>query len=304
MSNNYKELEDYQSFTKPAEVHKAVNSLIGILEGIKLDSVVNTLELEEVIHWCSLQRKFQNKFPFSEIIPMIDLALVDGVITEEEIEDILWLCKNVVHQDGFNMYYNVVTSSLQELQGIIHGVMADNVLTEQEITKMFSWMNDHEFLKGYYPFDEIYSLLISIKEDGIISDDEKNMLRAYFSHFIDTRSSYNINEIEMKELQSKYSVTGICVVDPQIIFEGRTFSFTGTSSKAKRSEIAELITNNGGIFNNNVTQQTDYLIVGNDGNPCWAFSCYGRKVEKAVDLRKNGSSILIVHENDFWDGVW
>lgn len=31
----------------------------------------------------------------------------------------------------------------------------------------------------------------------------------------------------------------------------------------------------------------------------WAFSCYGRKVEKAVQLRKDGSQVIIVHENDF-----
>ena len=36
---------------------------------------------------------------------------------------------------------------------------------------------------------------------------------------------------------------------------------------------------------------------------CWAFSCFGRKVEKAVDIRKSGGTILIVHESDFWDTV-
>ena len=34
----------------------------------------------------------------------------------------------------------------------------------------------------------------------------------------------------------------------------------------------------GGKFTNNVTNKTKYLIVGNKGNPCWAFSCYGRKI--------------------------
>lgn len=304
MSNNHKEINEYRKFTAPAEIHKSVNSLIGMLEGIKLDFVLNQMEVDEIVNWCNLQRRFENKFPFSEIIPLIDKALSDGILTEEEIEDILWLCKNVIHHDGFNTYYNVVTSALQELHGIIHGVMADNKLTETEVIRMFDWMEDREFLKGFYPFDEIYSLLIAIKSDGVISEDEKNMLKAYFTNFIDTRASYNINEMEMKELQSKYSVQGICAVCPEIIIDGKTFSFTGTSSKAKRKEIAEIITNNGGIFNNNVTQQTDYLIVGDNGNPCWAFSCYGRKVEKAVELRKNGHQILIVHENDFWDETY
>ena len=59
----------------------------------------------------------------------------------------------------------------------------------------------------------------------------------------------------------------------------------------------------GGIFKDSVVKNTDFLIVGDEGNPCWAFSCYGRKVEKAIELRKSGSKIQIVHENDFWDCV-
>lgn len=299
-----KEIDEYRQFTKPAEMHKAVNSLIGILEGIKLDSVLNQEELSEVINWCNLQRQFKNKFPFSEIIPLIDAALSDEILTAEEIEDILWLCRNVIHHDRFKTYYDVVTSSLQELHGIIHGIMADNMINDEEIVQLFDWMDDHDFLKGSYPFDEIYSLLIAIRQDGMISADEKNMLKAYLGNFIDTRASYNINREEIQNLQEQYSVEGICATCPEIIFDNKTFSFTGTSRKANRKEIAELITNKGGIFNNNVTQKTDYLIVGADGNPCWAFSCYGRKVEKAVDLRKNGQPIIIVHENDFWDEIW
>lgn len=303
MTKNFNEVEGYRVFTAPAEIHKAVNSLIGMLNGIQFDNVLKMEEVEEVVNWCNLHRRFQNKFPFSEIIPMIDSALEDEILTSEEIEDILWLCNNVIHHEGFNTYYDIVTSSLQQLHGIIHGVMADNIINDDEVILLYQWMEERDFLKGYYPFDEIYSLLTEIKKDGTFSQDERNMLKAYLGNFVDTRSSYNINEFEIKELQDKYLVRGICAVCPDITFENKVFSFTGTSGRAKRKEIAEVITNLGGIFNNNITLKTDFLIVGNDGNPCWAFSCYGRKVEKAVDLRKNGSSIIIVHENDFWDEV-
>jgi len=52
-----------------------------------------------------------------------------------------------------------------------------------------------------------------------------------------------------------------------------------------------------------VTRRVNYLVVGADGNPCWAYACYGRKVEKTVALRKKGSAILIVHENDVHDAI-
>lgn len=296
-----KNINEYRQFTKPAEVHKAVNSLIGILKGINLDNMLNELELEEVINWCNLQRPFADRAPFDEIIPMIDNCLEDGILTSEEIEDILWLCENILNPGSeFNEYYDVTTSSIQQLQGMIHGIMADNVISDIEIQRLMNWMSDNDFLKGTYPFDEIYSLLTSILEDNIISMDEKNMLKAFFATFIDMRSSYNLNESEFKELQENYSIGGICSTNPTIEFSGKVFSFTGTSTHGTRKEIAEIITNKGGIFNNGVTKKTEFLIVGGEGNPCWAFSCYGRKVEKAMDLRRQGQKIVLVHEEDFW----
>ena len=50
-------------------------------------------------------------------------------------------------------------------------------------------------------------------------------------------------------------------------------------------------------------RKTNYLIVGNAGNPCWAYACYGRKIEEAVALRKEGAQVTIVNETDFWDAV-
>ncbi|UII56677.1 BRCT domain-containing protein [Cytobacillus spongiae] len=303
MRKHYEEVEEYRVYGSKAEVHKAVNSLLGIISGIKFDGVVTTEELEEITNWCNLHRHLKKKSPFSEIIPMIDDALFDNELTSEEMEDILWLCQRVIKSDEFDDYYNMITSSIQQLEGILHGMLADNVLSDEEISQLSKWMEDREFLKGSYPFDEIDSLLVSARSDGIISQDERNMLTAFFANFIDTRISYNINEFEMKALQSKYSVNGICAVCPEIAFTDKTFCFTGTSTRAKRNEIARIIEDMGGSFTNTVTKKTDYLIVGGDGNPCWAFSCYGRKVEKAVQMRKEGSQIIIIHENDFWDEI-
>jgi NAD-dependent DNA ligase len=58
-----------------------------------------------------------------------------------------------------------------------------------------------------------------------------------------------------------------------------------------------------GIFKSSVSKNTDYLIVGNAGNRCWAYSCYGRKIEEAMDLRKSGAKVQIVNEVDFWNAI-
>jgi hypothetical protein len=63
------------------------------------------------------------------------------------------------------------------------------------------------------------------------------------------------------------------------------------------------VTSRGGWTHRNVTQDVTYVVVFDEGNPHWAFSCYGRKVEKAYTLRRKGHPISIVHEIDFWDAL-
>ncbi len=90
---------------------------------------------------------------------------------------------------------------------------------------------------------------------------------------------------------------------PEIIFLEQYFCFTGFSQKAKRGDIVKIIESPQGIYQKNVTHNLNYLIVGADSNPCWAFSCYGCKVEKVMNYRKQGDRAMIVHEFDFWDAV-
>ncbi len=295
-----KERSEYQKFTKPAELHKAVNTLRGLIAGINSDTQVGKKELDELINWCELQAPLRDRHPFSELLPVVESACSDGVVTADEAKDILWLCNNFADNSS---YYNMVTSSIQFLSGLIHGLMADGELGDSEISTLRSWIDVNDFLAGTYPFDEINSLLSVILEDKKITEDERNQLMAFFSNIIDFSTSANLSEKEFAQLREKYSVSGICAVCPEINFKEKTFCFTGESYRAKRSEIAEEVRSLGGIVKSSVNAKTDYLVVGNAGNPCWAYACYGRKIEEAVQLRKEGVPVVIVNETDFWDAL-
>ena len=293
------ETKEYRRYTGPAEFHKSINALIGMIEGIISDGVIDADETAELTNWYSLHRHLIDRHPFSEILPIVDRTLEDGIVEIREAKDILWLCEKYIGKG----YYDMTTSVMQQLHGIIHGIMANNRLTDSEITNLLSWMADYDFLRNTYPFEEIYSLLSSITEDGIITEDERNTLRAFFSDFIDLRESANLNEYELKDLKNKYSIQGICAYHPHIDIPDHLFCFTGASTRATRKEIGNIVKDAGGKFTDSVTKKVEYLVVGADGNPCWAFSCYGRKIEKAMEMRKAGSPILIVNENDFWHTV-
>ena len=215
-----KELEAYRNFTKPAELQKAINTLRGIVSGISSDRDVSNSEITELAHWCELHAELRNRHPFSELLPVVEGALSDGVITEEESKDILWLCNNFVDQSSF---YDATTSSIQFLQGLIHGILADGELSDLEVLSLKKWIDANDFLNGTYPFDEIYSMLYDVLEDGRISQEEREQLTAFLSNVIDFTSSYNLSENDFSELRKKYSVSGICATYPNITFQDKLY---------------------------------------------------------------------------------
>lgn len=289
---------NYRRYTTKSEAHKAFNSLKGIIEGISIDKKISQDEINELEMWCDKYENLVRSNPYNDLITNIQVIISDNIITEEEIKDMKWLCDKF--KDGFN-YYDVFTSDLQVLQGICHGILADGKIDGKEIIELNKWLDNNEHLTSYYPYDEICSLVKDVLEDGVIDEEEEKILKKYFSEFvivINPALQKKINH-DVKDIK----IGGICSKVNEIKFIDNQFCFTGKSSQISRNEIKNLIIEFGGKYVDSVSAKTNYLIVGNEGNPCWAYSCYGRKVEEARKQRKKGNQILIVHENDFWQEI-
>lgn len=303
MTLQHPDHDAYRKFTQRQRVDKAIHTLTGILRGISIDDKLNASEIAEVINWCREHRELENRAPFNELIPKLDEILADGVIEPEELEDLLWVCKNLSPESD---YYNEITNNIQILHGILHGILADDHISLTEAKELQLWLDEHNHMKGTYPYDELESILLAVLADRIIDEDEQEMLRRFFEDFIQYSFAKRIRK-ETERVKSGLSkekiLPAICAACPEIAFQSKAFTFTGSSKKAKRADIAKEVERLGGIFIPSLNQKTDFLVVGAGGNPCWAFSCYGRKVEKAAELRKEGHPITIVHESDFWDAV-
>ena len=303
MSLHHPDHKPYKGFTKRQRVDKAVHTLTGLLRGIAIDDELNALEVAELLNWCEEHKELVGRAPFNELIPHLKLMMQDGVVDPEELEDLLWLCKNLSPESD---YYDEITNEIQVLQGMLHGIMADDHVSLTEAKELQKWVDEHSHLKGSYPYDELDSLLLAVLADGMIDDEEQQTLKAFFEDFIQYSFSKRVKD-ETARIKSglslERSLPAICAACPEIEFESKAFTFTGTSMKGQRTELVDRVKSLGGSFSGNLTQKTDFLVVGARGNPCWAFSCYGRKVEKATEYRKKGQQIVIVHESDFWDAV-
>lgn len=286
----------YFRFTSRARHEKSINSLIGLIEGISIDSVINTVERNFITKWLQEHDDVRNIHPFNEFIPAVEACLTEGQMSASDRDDVMWLCERLRSSE----YYDKVTADIQRLSSIVVAIASDGVITEAELRGLADWLGEHEHLAKCWPYDEISSLATSVLQDGKIDEAEHDLLMRFFGDFSDSAAGSSI----LVQNQNENSIVGgICAVCPELSFSGTTFCFTGESSKFTRSQLAEKVVALGGIVTSSVSAKVNYLIVGADGNPCWAYACYGRKVEKAIQLRKSGSQLIIVHENDFHDAI-
>jgi NAD-dependent DNA ligase len=287
----------YFRFTGKGRLEKSINSLLGLIEGIAIDGKVTPGEVSMLRMWMEAHHSVAGRHPFNELVPVVAAAVVDGVLDSEERQDILWLCEQMRSTE----FYDMVTADMQRLHALVGGIAADRKITAEEMLGLASWISEHEHLKTCWPYDEIETLTTKVLTDGQVDEVEQQMLLEFFTEFLAFLDERTI--VSPIALGSDQKIGALCAVTPDIRFAESSFCFTGASAKLKRVEFEQLVRELGGEPQDNVTAKLNYLIIGAEGNPCWSFACYGRKVEKAVQLRRKGVRVVIVHENDFHDAV-
>lgn len=290
------DFQPYIRLTAKSRLEKSIHSLLGLLRGITADLKVSGTEIHFLKIWISENESLRERHPYNEIFPILTRSLDDGLISDEERDDLIWVCERLCS----NNFYDEITTGLQELHGILGGVASDGIISDVELRSIQSWMEDNEQLRRRWPYDEIESIIISTLADGRISDDEHKELISFFAQFSEV--------LDDKTLASPVvlvdsTLRGVCANSPDFVFQNSRFCLTGASSRYTREVFTDKIIKLGGEVVSGVSKKLNYLVIGGDGNPCWSYACYGRKVEKAIELRKAGAKIQIVHEFDFHDAV-
>ena len=87
---------------------------------------------------------------------------------------------------------------------------------------------------------------------------------------------------------------------PDVVWDGRTFCFTGTFSYGTRRQCSELVRSLGGVVRPTVTMKLDYLVLGAYVTPSWMHETFGRKIEKAVNYRDDKGNPIVILSEDHW----
>lgn len=276
------------------EKEKQLCILEGLLLGVACDQQINQKELELIANWCGENNYARKSHPFNDIYPILERAIDTKSIPEEDQQGIVWVIRNLF---GNNPFKESLTRRIQILQGIIFGVLSDGVITVEEMRAIRKWIDANRDIASIFPVSEIETQIYKVLQDGKIDKEEHKEMLLFFESivpqgFIDNSSAEIIDK-----------VSGLCAIDPEILFKSKGFCITGEFKAGPRSQIENEIKSRGGIIKSGVSRKVDYLVVGSDGSESWAFNCYGLKVQRAMDIRKAGHPIVIVHEFDFNDAL-
>jgi DNA ligase (NAD+) len=228
--------------------------------------------VERIIHFVSKDAMDIRSFGDANVRKFYELGFlkdVPGVYTLPFDE--------IRKMDGFgeksinNLQEAIAKSKTQPLHRFIYGL---GIRYVGETTAK-TLANAVENLKDFINFTE--EQLQQLDDVGV------KVAKSVYSFFSDAENVKLINRLEELGVQLK-NEKNTFATDGNLT--GKTFLFTGTLNKLKRSEAEAMVESNGGKILGSVSSKLNYLVVGEDA---------GSKLEKAKKI----NTVQIISEEDF-----
>lgn len=247
--------------------------LIGIIEGVNYDGVINDLEIEKLQSWLAHNRQFRNDKVFNKILDLLERILEDNIITKDEKQELLSFA-NRYYQDFNNEHDSVVI-----LHGIIEGIICDNVINQDEIDELKRWLEKSSILKGNDVYDKVRLLVEKVLEDNILTNNERNELFNLFeSIMFNSKMKLKLKYL-MKKIRNRQNIGNdlIELLNDEEFVDTIHHKAQKELNEALRSYLGSMLTNNEIIF----ISLTLSALLDYDGN------FYEHIHEKYQELYKN-----------------
>jgi NAD-dependent DNA ligase len=204
------------------------------------------------------------------------------------------------HGQPINRRYNAARLSdrlIDELIGLSRGVAADGIVTIEEAKFLSDWLEANRKIADAWPAKVIYERVREMLSDGILDEEEQHELLGMLKD-LTGGSAFVPNDAA--SLSSKIPFTD---PEPPILFDKKSFCFTGKFIYGTRKECQSAVIERGSNTQSSPSRKTDFLVIGVIGSTDWIHSSHGRKIEKAVELRESGFPIEIVSEQHWVDNL-
>ena len=175
---------------------------------------------------------------------------------------------------------------VDQLLGLCEGVIADGHVNQQEAEFIQKWLRLNSEVQDKWPASIMFSRLNEFLKDGVLDENEEAQLVALLMEVAGMHGS-----------EGKIPATlPLCEPQPEVQFKGKRFVLTGKFASGSRNECKKAVQVAGGSVSDHVSGNVDYVVVGTLVSETWIHESYGRKIEKAVEVRESGGGLAIVSE--------
>jgi hypothetical protein len=186
---------------------------------------------------------------------------------------------------------NNVSKAIDQLSGICAGILADGIVNEREAQFFGEWVRKYTPFEPVWPFTDILSRVERIFADGRCDADEREELKGV----MEALCGHTEHAVPAETFSTSLPLDS---PSPEpILFPQRVFTITGRFAFGTRHKVTEAIEVRGGAASDSApTRESHYLVIGVFASRDWIHTNYGRKIERAVELRESGSGIAIISE--------
>lgn len=171
--------------------------------------------------------------------------------------------------------------------GLCIGMLCDGHVNKHELDYLIRWIDEHPHVSKKYPISLVAKKIPEWMSDGVLDESEEIEMLAVLNTIANGST----------DADGLY-----CHPEPDIIFEGKRFSFTGKFTHS-RPDFEKFVILAGSTCHKNISRETDYVVIGETGSEGWKHPTGGNKIKDAVALRDKGYGIKIVREQHFADSL-
>lgn len=276
-----------KAFSFSKEKQRALNGLRGILAGIVADQQLNEKEFLFLDAWLQSQQFLADDDEVKHILAQVGEILADGKVSPDELNQMRDLVTAFLVRSEETQSGNV--DQIDELMGFLTGVASDGVLNDSEVNALRQWLDSHNSVRSIWPASVIIERLDIILDDGVISEEERTDL---------LRTMRRLTSAKVNPTGINYEASTEVWEDKieKIDIPGCVFCLTGDFVSGDRSAVETMLRLKGAQLSPNVNKSVDYLVIGTLASRDWLYTPHGRKIEKALLLKRENVNVTVITE--------
>ena len=269
---------------------KAIYSLKGILQGVVADATLNTMEVLYLNTWLLDSKALRDDPDARSLLGLIDDALEDGKFSTEELDDLNALITDIIESRS----YEDVTASdyLNEFLGLISGIVSDDQINEDEFAYLIEWLNKHADLIDDATVKSVVAKMVEFSKLEQITPADEEALVSFL------KQTAGIRFLETGAVDV-HPMDHIADSIESMNHERAAICFTGVFNTGTRKEVEAIAIKLGATPRKDPSKSIHYVVIGSQVSPDWKHTSFGRKIQKAIELRESGHPLIILTEQEW-----